>query len=133
MDLTIISKIISGFLFGLTAIICINAVLIDIIDKRTMYKHNIHLDYTKIQWLLFSFAFIFIFFQKRIKQYRKDIYFKNQIKIIEWEKENMKEYLRIWSSLYEDEYKECLEYMRYKKLKKIQNKIKNKNKFLKIF
>lgn len=118
-------NIICNILMVMTIILSVNALLIEwFLDKKTRYKYKISNDYSSVSWLMIFFSFIIVFFMKRFRNYRKDIYFINMVVHLEREKTVLRDYEDIWNNIYLDEYQRCKEYVRYQKLQKIRKKLK---------
>lgn len=65
-----------------------------------------------------------IFFTKSIKEYRKNRYIMDRLKLMNSESVSMKEYPDIFQKVWGKEYEECQNHIRYQKLKKLQRKSK---------
>jgi len=118
-------NIICNILIVITVIICTNALLIEwFLDKKTKFKYEVSRDFSQVTWLMLSLSFILVFFMKRFKNYRRDLYYKNMSVYLEHEKNILRDFKDIWNKTYLDEYQRCKEYIRYQKLQKIRKKLK---------
>ena len=73
------------------------------------------------------FGIFVVFFMKRFKQYRKDVYYERRLRNLNWDKLNWVSFGDHWEKSHGEEYRQCNRYLKLRRLQK-----KSKSKFLKI-
>lgn len=117
----------------LTAIFVSNCAILELyLDKRTKYKYDLAYDNSKVKTLMLSLSFILIFFKRRLRKYRKDLYYERRLNYLIWHYNLWKTlltshvFIEKISKLETMEIKECNRYLKLRRLQKKKSLLKYK-------
>lgn len=117
-------KLFSLIILIITILVVTNSLLINWIDRKTKFKRELMYEKSSFVLILILFGVLFVPFLKQLRYYRKDIYFKNKIKQLSFQKLSWGNYYHYVKDIHKKDWEDCNNYFRYKKIQKLQSKSK---------